>query len=79
MIMVLLPPEPTTDYELLLATINKSRSLRANSLAALASAVPPRGNGGLLRVTHQAREDFAQGAVHKLVDGLAETQAWGTG
>lgn len=32
----------------------------------------------MFRVTHQARKDLAQGAVHKLADGLAETQAWGS-
>lgn len=80
MIIVLLPPESATHSELLLVTINTSRSLiRANLLTILATAVLPRRDRSLLRATHQAREDFAQGTVHKLVDGLAETQAWGIG
>lgn len=80
MIIVLLPPEPATHSELFLVTINTSRSLiRANSLATLATTVLPRRDKSLLRATHQAGEDFAQGTVHKLVDSLAETQAWGTG
>jgi hypothetical protein len=72
MITMLLLPELATDPELLVATINTARS------NALAIAVPPRRDRSLLRTTHQAREDFAQGTVHKLVDGFAETQAWGT-